>query len=132
MTEHPSPAAPLGWAFLDRLAYAAAVLAGLVLTVVMLLTVSDVTLRFAAAPIYGSQEITELGMVALIMLALPYCSATDGHIRVDLFDNQLGRCGRWMTDLFAMALSLVVLACLVWNATYKIVDTYGYDDVTNL
>src|SRR5260221_10542753 len=71
-------------------------------------------------------------MVALIMLALPYCSATDGHIRVDLLDNLLGRRGRWMTDLLAVALSLVVLACLVWNTTYKIVDTYSYDDVTNL
>jgi len=37
-----------------------------------------------------------------------------------------------MTDLFAVAVSLVVLACLVWNTAYKIVDTYGYDDVTNL
>ncbi len=100
MTGHPSPAAPHGWAFLDGLAYATAILAGLVLTAVMLLTVADVTLRFAAAPIYGSQEITELGMAALIMLALPYCSATDGHIRVDLFDDRLGRRGRWVTDLF--------------------------------
>jgi len=131
-TGHPSPVAPPGWAVIDRLAYAAAVLAGLVLAATMLLTVADVTLRFAAAPIYGSQEITELGMVALIMLALPYCSATDGHIRVDLLDNLLGRRGRWMTDLFTVAVSLVVLACLVWNTAYKIVDTYGYDDVTNL
>jgi TRAP-type transport system small permease protein len=136
MTEHSGPVAgPVAahrWACLDRLAYAAAVLAGVVLAVVMLLTVADVALRFLAQPIYGSQEMTELAMAAIIMLALPYCSATNGHIRVDLFDDRLGRSGRWMTDCFAMVVSLVVLAFLVWNTAFKVADTYSYDDVTNL
>jgi TRAP-type C4-dicarboxylate transport system permease small subunit len=132
MAEQSIPPASPGGTLFDRLSYAAAVLSGLVLASMVLLTVADVTLRFAAEPIYGSQEMTELGMVALIMLALPYCSATDSHIRVDLLDNRLGRRGRWLTDLFAASVGLVVLSCLVWNTAYKVADVFRYDDVTNL
>lgn len=117
---------------LDRLARSAAAIAGLILCFVVVLTVVDVSLRFVAAPVYGSQEMTELCMVAIIMMAMPFCATTGSHIRVDLFDEVLGRRGRWASDLFAAIVAVVVLGFLVWNTIFKIADTYTYDDVSNL
>ncbi len=117
---------------LDRLARWAASISGLILAFVVVLTVVDVSLRFAAAPVYGSQEMTELSMVAIIMLAIPLCATTGSDIRVDLFDEMLGRRGQWWTNLLAAIVTIVVLGFLVWNTIFKIGDTFSYNDVSNL
>jgi TRAP-type C4-dicarboxylate transport system permease small subunit len=132
MSSVESAAAPGGKSTLDRLAKVAAAIAGLVLASVVILTVTDVTLRLVARPVYGSQEITELSMVAIIMLAIPLCATSGSDIRVDLFDEMLGKRGKWMTDLLAAIVTIVVLGFLVWNTVFKIVATYTYDDVSNL
>ncbi len=121
-----------GKSLLDRLAGSAATIAGMILAFIIVLTVVDVTLRFVAAPIYGSQELTELCMVAIIMLAIPLCATTRSDIRVDLFDEVLGQRGRWITDLFGGGVTIVVLLFLIWNTAFKIEDTFVYDDVSNL
>lgn len=98
----------------------------------MILTAVDVSLRFLDAPIHGTQEITELAMAALIMLAIPYCTLTKGHVHVDVLDGLLGRTGRWLSDLLIASISMVVLGFLIWNTSLKVADTYRYADVTNL
>jgi TRAP-type C4-dicarboxylate transport system permease small subunit len=109
-----------------------ALLSGWLLGLIMLLTFVDVAVRTAGAPLYGTQEVTELAMVALIMLALPYCTATDGHVRVDVFDSLLGMAGRRIADAVIFLVSVVVLSFLIYNTALKALDTFRYADATNL
>jgi len=116
----------------DGLLYCAAVLSGLLLAAITLLTVADVALRYLAnAPLVGVLEATELAMVALIMLALPHCAASGGHVRVDLLERLLGRRGRAASDALIGVLSLVVLGFLVWNTVLKAADAYEFGDRVN-
>lgn len=117
---------------LSRVAYGLAAVAGLVLAAVVLLTVADVTLRFVATPIYGAQEITQAAMVAIIMLALPFCGTTRSNIRVDLFDRILGRAGRRLTNILSSVIALSVVGLLVWNTVRAVISNYKYGDATNL
>lgn len=132
MSRASPPAAAGGRFRFDRVLHLAAVLSGLLLAAITLLTVTDVALRYLAnAPLVGALEATELAMVALIMLALPHCAATGGHVRVDVFDRALGRRGRLASDVLIGVLSLVVLGFLVWNTVFKAADAYEYRDRVN-
>ncbi len=116
-----------------RLLRAPAVMAGLLLVGIMALTTVDVAFRYlASAPIFGAHELTEIAMVALVMLAMPYCAATGGHIRVDVLDNVLGRTGRLLSDLVAGLIGLLVLGFLTWRSIVKVWDTYAYQDLSNM
>ncbi len=110
-----------------------AVVSGLFLVAVMLLTTTDVALRyFLNAPLFGTVEITELMLIGLIMLAMPYCAVTNGHIRVDVLDRLLGRFGRLFADVLSGLLSLTVLGLLVWRTVEKAIESDVFSDATNL
>ncbi len=126
------PAAERGRFRLERLLRYPAVLAGVLLAAIVLLTVVDVALRYLAnAPITGGLEMTELAMVALIMLALPYCSATGGHVRVDVLERLLGRSGRVAGEALSGTIGAIVLGALAWNTAFKAADAYEYHDRVN-
>ncbi len=110
-----------------------ALASGLLLAGIMLLTTLDVALRYLAnAPLFGAQELTELGMIALIVLAMPYCGATGGHIRVDVLDRALGPTGRLVSDMITGLIGLAILGILVWRTVDKAVDAAEYDDLINM
>ena len=118
---------------LARVFRALAVLSGLLLAGVMLLTIADVAMRYlVSAPIFGAHELTEIAMVALIMLAMPHCGVTRGHIRVDVLDRVLGPLGRFIGDLVSGVVGLTVLGFLLWRTGLKVLDTIEYNDLTNM
>lgn len=59
-------------------------LALFLLTIMMLLTVCDVILRYFGRPIPGAMELTEILMVSVGGLSLAWCTLKFGHIRVDI------------------------------------------------
>jgi TRAP-type C4-dicarboxylate transport system permease small subunit len=121
-----------GYSLIRRLALWPAWISCGLLVLLMLLTATDVALRYLfSAPIYGGLEISESLMVALIMLSMAYCGASDGHVRVDVLDGALGRMGRRICDVLTGAVSTVVLWFLVRRTWTKTLDTYEYNDVTN-
>ena len=133
MTDDRRPADGDGEPPLARAFRLPAVLSGLLLAGIMLLTAADVALRYlAGAPIFGAHEVTEIAMVALIMLAMPHCGASGGHIRIDVLDRALGPFGRFIGDLVGGIVGLTVLGFLVWRTGVKVVDAYTYDDLTNM
>ncbi|MFZ1343224.1 TRAP transporter small permease [Thiothrix eikelboomii] len=111
----------------------AAYLSGILLLGIMLLVATAVFFRyFLHQPILGSQEIVQLGMVLVVMLAIPSTAAHDLHIRVDLLDKALGEGGRFFADLLGRVLGIVVLSLMVWRCVLKAFDTYEYADTTNM
>ena len=70
---------------LDHVSGGLAVLAGLVLVGLIGLTFADVVLRYVfAAPILGTKDLLEMGMVTVVALAFPFTWRIGGHIVVDL------------------------------------------------
>ena len=117
----------------DRILRMAALAGGLMLFAVMLLVTVSVFFRYVLnQPILGSQELVQIGMSIVVMLAMPYTAARGQHIRVDIFDERLGRWGRFICDLIARSLSIAVLALLVQKAWDKAWDAHEFEDVTNM
>ena len=117
----------------ERVLHFGALLGGLVLFGIMLLVSVSVFFRYALnQPILGNQELVEIGMSVVVMLAMPYAALTGQHIRVDILDHRLGSAGRFACDLFARAVSILVLGLLVRKAWGKALDAHEYGDVTNM
>jgi len=99
----------------------------------MALIFVGVFMRYAlGAPILGLNEIVQLAAVALVMSALPYCTARGGHVGVDVFDRAIGRWGRLAGDVISRVLSGSVLGVLCWRATLKSLDALEWGDATNM
>jgi TRAP-type C4-dicarboxylate transport system permease small subunit len=110
-----------------------AILAGIALVIMVLVIAVGVVMRFALAmPILGSNEIVQLTAVAVVALGLPYCTAGDGHVRVDVLDQAIGPVGRFVGDVLSRVLSAIVLGVLVWRASLKAADAFRYGDATNM
>ncbi len=102
------------------------------LVVLLVLTATDVAMRYVfSAPIYGLHEVTESGLVLLVMMAIPYCSTTDGHVRMDLLDNLFGPKLQGIVDLITGTISLLVLGLLAQRSVGKALDANYYEDTTN-
>jgi TRAP-type C4-dicarboxylate transport system permease small subunit len=108
-------------------------ISSVVLAAMMMLVVVGAVMRYAwNAPIVGGNELLEMGSVAVIMLALPYCTTSQAHIRIDLFDPMLGRFGRLVTDVFANVLALIVLFYLARSYVVRTLDAFEFEDTTNM
>ena len=118
---------------LERLFRWAALLGGIALFAIMILVSAAVFYRYVLNnPILGDQELVEIGMSLVVMLAMPFASWKGAHIRVDILDSWLGSAGRFIGDLFARSVCIFVLYLLVRKAVDKALDAYEYEDVTNM
>jgi len=126
-------ARPPALAWTERVLKGAALLGGAALFGIMLLVSYSVFCRYVLnQPILGDQELVEIGMSLVVMLAMPFASWQGAHIRVDILDGPLGAMGRFVGDLFARGVSIFVLYLLVRKALDKALDAYEYEDVTNM
>ena len=126
----PSPARP---GLLGRAATALAAVAGVVLALLVALIAASVFARYAlGSPLLGVNEVVQLGAVALVMLALPYCTSEGAHVRADVFDPFIGRWGRFGGDVLSRSLSVLALVVLVWRAWGKMLDAWEFGDATNM
>ncbi|MFQ8433627.1 TRAP transporter small permease [Amaricoccus sp. W119] len=123
-----------GWAKkFDRATLVLAAIAGIgLLFMVVTITVGVIMRYVFGNPMLGSNEIIQLTAVGVVMLALPYCTDQNGHVRVDVFDNTIGVRGRWFGDIQSRVLSAFVLSALVWRSAVKAVDAWRYADTTNM
>lgn len=112
---------------------ALAMLAGASLVAMMALVFVAVILRYVAGmPLLGVNEIVQLLSVAVVMLALPWCTDAGAHVSVDVLDQAIGRWGRFVGDLMSRALSVWVLCVLVARAWAKVLDAREFGDATNM
>lgn len=120
-------------AFPERLLRSVALIGGLMLFAIMFLVTLSVFFRYVLnQPILGDQELVEIGMAVVVMMAMPYAAYQGAHIRVDILDERLGERGRFLGDAFARALSCYVLLLLIRKTWDKTLDAWKYNDVTNM
>jgi TRAP-type C4-dicarboxylate transport system permease small subunit len=95
-------------------------IATVVLGAMVLLTVSDVFLRYVfRRPILGTTELTECMMVLLIFLALAWCGAQGGHLQVDLVLTHLPKRVQAVIDSITSSVGFALVAIIAWRSVVE-------------
>ena len=116
---------------LYRAATGVAVLGGLVLFALTLLTVISVVGRAAfSAPIPGDFELVELGMAVAIFSFLPYCQIVRGNVIVDLFTSKASPRKRALLDGIGNLLFTAIAALLTWRVALGGIEIRSYRETT--
>lgn len=90
--------------------------ASIILAAMMLLTVSDVFLRYVfRKPILGTTEITESMMACLASFAFAWCAAQHSHLKVDLLMSAFSARKQAAMDALTCLIGLVVIALIAWR-----------------
>ena len=108
-----------------------AILGGLVLVAMLLMTVLSVAMRATLGfPIPGDYELVEIGTALAAFAFLPYCHQAGGNVLVDVFTNRAPeRFKRGLGALSSLALALIGLV-LLWQMTKGGYDFYRHHEVT--
>ncbi len=119
--------------YLDRVTLYLTVIGGVCLVAIVAIVTLGVIMRYVfATPLLGVNEIVQLAAVALVMAALPYCTARGEHVAVDVFEHWIGKWGRFIGDIATRLLSGFALAVLCQRAVLKALDAMEWGDATNM
>jgi TRAP-type C4-dicarboxylate transport system permease small subunit len=91
------------------------VVGGVVLSLMMLITVTDVILRFIGKPITGTYELVFLGGAVVIGCAIPQTSWQGGHVNVDFVLEYFPRILKKIVMVFTRLLGMTFFVLLGWN-----------------
>ena len=117
----------------ERILRALALCGGAVLMGLMALVVFDVVMRYVLhIPFLGAYEMTELALVLIVFLGLPYCALTDGHVVVDWLDPLLNRPSlRWLHAIVA-AVGAATCAVMSWETARYALAGKARGEATNM
>jgi len=99
----------------NRLSKWANTIAGITLTLVMLITVTDVVLRSFGRPIVGIFELVAFFGAVVIGFSIPFTSWMRGHIYVDFLLVRFPQGMRKGVHLFTRLLGLGLFGLIGWN-----------------
>jgi TRAP-type C4-dicarboxylate transport system permease small subunit len=91
------------------------VIGGVVLSLMMLITVTDVILRFVGKPITGTYELVFLGGAVVIGCAIPQTSWQGGHVNVDFVLEYFPKTLKKIVMIFTRLLGIGFFVLLGWN-----------------
>jgi TRAP-type C4-dicarboxylate transport system permease small subunit len=94
------------YSILNRLSYAMNAVAAVALTVMMLLTVADVTLRSMDSPIFGTYEIVSVLLALVIGFSMPETSLRRSHVYMEFLIENLP--GKWQTAMMTFTRLLCI------------------------
>lgn len=119
---------------LRRLASWLAVVGGIVLVAIIVLTVVSITGRSLGdldlGPIPGDFELVEGGTAFAIFAFMGWCQLNRGHIAVDLFAPWLGPRLNAVIDVVATVLMTVAAGIIAWRHTAGMLDKLDYAETT--
>lgn len=111
---------------LHRLAKLFALLAGVLLTGITLLTCASLVGRnFLDLALAGDFELTGLATGAAIALFMPYCQAKRGNINVVFFTAQLSVINQTRLDRVGTLLLTLLFALLTWRTALGGLNSYN-------
>lgn len=113
-----------------RLSKWANVTAGITLTFMMLLTVTDVILRSMGNPIVGTFEIVAFAGAVVIGFSLPFTSWVRGHIYVDFFVQKFSPPIRKVFHAATRVLGIGLFLMIGWNLTIMGTDLLKSGEVS--
>lgn len=116
------------------LAKALAILGGLVLLAITILTCLSIVGRslvpFGLSPIPGDFEMVEVGTGFAVFAFLPWCQLMRGHATVDLFTNLLPDSVNRLIDLITEILMTAVITLIAWRLCVGMLEKVRYNETT--
>ncbi len=91
------------------------IIAGIAVTVMMLLTVTDVLLRAGGHPIIGTYEIVSLLLALVIGFGIPQVSLDRGHVYMDFLLEKLSKRGRKVMNTITRLFCIIFFLPLGYN-----------------
>ena len=121
-------------AAIEWLARALAVLGGLVLVAITLLTVVSITgrafVRQGLGPIPGDFELVEVLSAITVFCFLPWCQIVGGNVLVDFFTMKAGPRVNHALEALGDLVYLAIGALLTWRLWHGAVDFHAYGEQT--
>lgn len=118
---------------LQNLAKLCAILAGLLLTGITLMTcISLIGRNTTGATLVGDFELTGVATGAAIALFMPYCQIQRGNIIVDFFTTRLSHETNARLDRLGALLLALVFALLAWRTTLGGLNSYQTHSETQI
>lgn len=118
---------------LGMLAKLCAILAGLLLTVITLITCYNLIMRnFVGDSMVGAFELTAVATGAAIALFMPLAQARQGHIIVDFFTTGLSDSANAKLDRMGAVMLGLVFCFLAWRVSIGGINAYDAGSQTML
>ena len=118
---------------LSWLAKLCAILAGLLLTVITLVTCDNlITRNFFGESMVGAFELTAVSTGAAIALFMPLAQARQGHIIVDFFTTGLSDSANGILDRIGALMLALVFMFLAWRVSIGGINAYDAGSQTML
>ena len=99
----------------SRLSVFMAVIAGITLVFVMLMTVLDVILRYFGRPITGIYDIVALGGAIIIGFSMPLAAEKRVHVFMEMALQAHSRTGKQILNLFTRLIVFGISFLVAWN-----------------
>lgn len=118
---------------LDLACRALAICAGIVLTLMALMSVISIIGRsFFDSPIKGDYEMVQMMSAVAVAMSLPFCQMARGHVIVDFFTAHLAKPITRMLDAIAGILLAGVSFVIAWRIGVGMVELRSNGDATML
>ena len=118
---------------LETLAKLCAILAGVLLTAITLMTCASLIGRnTTGASLVGDFELTGVATGAAIALFMPFCQIRRGNIIVDFFTTRLSERANAGLDRFGALLLALVFALLAWRTSLGGLNSYNTHSETQI
>jgi len=106
------------------------VIAGLAITFIMFLTVTDVILRSFRRPIVGTYELVAFSGAIVIGFAVPLTTLLKGHVLVDFFVLKFPKGIRNVVHIATRLLGIGLFSLLGWNLIKLGMDLHRTGEVS--
>jgi TRAP-type C4-dicarboxylate transport system permease small subunit len=120
-------------AIFERLASALAIVGGLAVAGIALVTTGSVASRWAfGRPLLGDTEVVEFGMAVVVACFLPLCQWRKGNVVVDFFTARAPAAVRDALERAGALLVAAMLGLLAWRTAAGAIDQHRDGAVTML
>ena len=122
-------ALPRVWRFMDRLYLWAGYLAGFFLVAIFAVTMAQIAGRLVGVNIRGATDFAGYFMGASAFLAFAHTLNRGAHVRIEIFQQMLGR-HRFWAELIAFAASTAVAFWFAWHCSATVYWSYVLNDIS--
>jgi TRAP-type C4-dicarboxylate transport system permease small subunit len=108
--------------FIQRIGSFGAVLGGIAIVFIMLLTIASVFFRLIGNAIVGSYELTELAIVFTVGFALVYSTMTKANVAVHILTSRFSVSAQKKIRILVLLLSLAFWGWMAWETLRMTID----------
>jgi TRAP-type C4-dicarboxylate transport system permease small subunit len=109
---------------------AAAIIAGILLVLIAVLTLIQISARTMGFPAHSWDEVATFCMAGSTFMGLAYTWRTNAHIRMDLIVSRLRGAARRVVETFALLMMLVVVTYMTWHTVDMTFVSWQMNDMS--